>query len=192
MINLKSPIRRATVADAAALADLVDFAGEGMPSYLWRQMAGGGEDPWQIGRQRQAEKAKEGQIFVIDEGEGAIASLTGYAIPHDPEPIPDDMPAMFCPLQELENLAPDTWYVNVLAAYPEHRAKGLGARLLALAEDLARAQSLSAMSLIVASGNTGARRLYERIGYAETARRDLVKDGWACDSDEWVLMIKPL
>ena len=102
------------------------------------------------------------------------------------------MPAMFCPLQELENLAPDNWYVNVLAAYPEHRAKGLGARLLALAEDLARAQSLSAMSLIIASGNTGARRLFERIGYAETARRDLVKDGWACDSDEWMLMIKPL
>ena len=23
-----------------------------------------------------------------------------------------------CPLQELENLAPGTWYVNVLATYP--------------------------------------------------------------------------
>ena len=192
MINLKPPIRRAIAADAVALSDLVDFAGEGMPSHLWRQMAGDGEDPWQIGRQRQAKKAEEGQIFVIDEGEGAIASLTGYPIPHDPEPIPNDLPAMFRPLQELEDLAPATWYVNVLATYPEHRGRGLGMRLMALAEDLARAQGLSAMSLIVASGNAGARRLYERIGYAETARRDIVKDGWDCDSAEWVLMVKPL
>jgi hypothetical protein len=36
------------------------------------------------------------------------------------------MPAMFVPLQELENLAPGTWYVNVLAAYPEHRSQGHG------------------------------------------------------------------
>ena len=192
MIDLKPPIRRATAADATALADLVDFAGEGMPRYLWRQMAGDGEDPWQIGRQRQANKAEEGQIFVIDEGEGAIASLTGYVISHDPEPIPDDLPAMFRPLQELENLAPTTWYVNVLAAYPEHRGRGFGVLLLALSEDLAREQGLSAMSLIVASANEGARRLYERIGYAETARRAVVKNGWDCDSTEWVLLVKPL
>jgi hypothetical protein len=48
------------------------------------------------------------------------------------------------------------------------------------------------MSLIVASGNAGARRLYQRIGYVETARRAIVKGGWDCDSDEWVLMVKRL
>ena len=41
---------------------------------------------------------------------------------------------MFVPLQELENLAPGTWYVNVLAAYPEHRGQGYGTALLAVAE----------------------------------------------------------
>ena len=65
-------------------------------------------------------------------------------------------------------------------------------RLLALAEDLAREQDLSAMSLIVASGNAGARRLYERTGYVEIARRAIVKEGWECDSDEWVLLVKRL
>ena len=33
--------------------------------------------------------------------------------------------AMFVPLQELENLAPGTWYVNVLAVRPEFRGLGL-------------------------------------------------------------------
>jgi GNAT superfamily N-acetyltransferase len=44
---------------------------------------------------------------------------------------------MLVPLLELMNLALSTWYVHVLAAYPEHRGKGLGAALLALAERLA-------------------------------------------------------
>ncbi len=192
MIDLKPPIRRARPADAAALADFINFAGEGMPLYFWRQMARDGEDPWEIGRKRQAERLEAGTVFVIDEGGGAIACLTGYPIPALPEPVGDDEPAMFRPLIELENLAPATWYVNVLAAYPAHRGRGFGATLLALAEDIARAQGLSAMSLIVAGGNTGARRLYQRTGYVETARRAIVKDGWDCASDEWVLMVKRL
>ena len=109
-----------------------------------------------------------------------------------PEPVADDEPATIRPLIELENLAPSTWYINVLATYPEHRGRGLGMRLLALAENLARDRGLSAMSLIVTGGNEGARRLYERIGYVETTRRPIVKDGWDCASDEWVLLVKPL
>ena len=131
-------------------------------------------------------------IFVIDQGGGAIACLTGYLIPALPEPVGDDEPDIFRPIIELENLAPRTWYVNVLAAFPEHRGRGYGARLLALAEDIARDQRLPAMSIIISSGNAGARRLYERTGYVEIARRAIVKDGWDCDSDEWVLLIKRL
>lgn len=192
MITLAPPLRRGTAADAAALADLVNFAGEGLPEYLWRGMAAAGEDPWELGRKRQAQKAEEGKIFVVDEGAGAIAALTGYPTPADPDPIPDDMPPLFRPLQELEDLAPATWYVNVLAAYPEARGRGHGTRLMALAEEIARNLGLGAMSIIVAGGNTGARRLYQRLGYAETARRAVVKDGWTCASDEWVLLVRQL
>jgi len=184
------PLRRARAADALALADLVNFAGEGLPLHLWSRMAAVGEDPWDVGRRRQAEKAGEGKIFVIEVGGKVAAALTGYAIPAAPEPIPEDLPALFRPLQELENLAPATWYVNVLAAYPEFRNKGLGTRLLALAEDLAREAGLTSLSIIVAGNNSGARRLYERIGYGEVARRPIVKEGWSCDSDEWVLLTK--
>ncbi len=192
MIDLKPPIRRATAADAPALADFINIAGEGLPMYLWCQMAAEGEDPWEVGRRRQAEKAEHGQVFVIDEGAGAIAGLTGYPIPAEPEPAADDEPAMIQPLIELEILAPSTWYINVLAAYSEQRGRGHGTRLLALAEDIARDLRLPAMSIIISSGNAGARRLYERTGYVETARRAIVKDGWDCDSDEWMLLVKPL
>ncbi len=192
MVNLAPPLRRATPEDAAELADLVNFAGEGLPLYLWQGMAKPGEDPWQIGRARQAKKAAEGQIYVIDRGGRAIAGLTGYAIGPDPEPITAEMPALLKSLQELENLAPSSWYVNVLAAYPEYRGQGLGTRLLSLAEDLATEAGLSRISMIVADANAGARRLYERTGYRETTRRPIVKSAFQIDSTEWVLLLKEL
>ncbi|WP_226628508.1 GNAT family N-acetyltransferase [Alloyangia pacifica] len=192
MIDLSPPYRLATPDDARELADLVNFAGEGLPLHLWRELAGEGEDPWEVGRTRQAEKTREGQVVVVDFGVGAVAALTGYAIDANPAPVPDDLPPVFRPLQELENEAPGSWYVNVLACYPEHRGMGLGSGLLRLAEQIARAEGLERMSIIVAGDNEGARRLYERQGYAEAARRPCVHGGWESGQEDWVLLVKAL
>jgi ribosomal protein S18 acetylase RimI-like enzyme len=190
MIRLDSPLRLASEADATQLADLVNFAGEGLPLYIWKGLADGGQDPWEIGRARQADKASEGQVVVVDYGDGAVASLTGYVIGSKPEPIGEDFPTLFRPLQELENEALESWYVNVLACYPKFRGQGLGSRLLELAEKIARADGIHRMSVIVASNNTGARRLYERHGYKEVATRRCMKEGWATDTEHWVLLVK--
>ena len=77
MIPLQQPFRVANEADAHELADLVNFAGEGLPLHVWGGLAQDGQDPWDVGRARQAEKAGEGQIVVVDFGNGADASLTG-------------------------------------------------------------------------------------------------------------------
>ncbi|MBP2234854.1 ribosomal protein S18 acetylase RimI-like enzyme [Sinorhizobium kostiense] len=192
MIRLEPPLRVATEADARELADLVNFAGEGLPLYIWEGLAMDGQDPWEVGRARQMEKVREGQIVVVDFGDGAVASLTGYPIGSEPRPTGEDFPALFRPLQELENKALESWYVNVLACYPEHRGQGLGSRLLDLAEQIAREGALCRMSVIVASNNVGARRLYERHGYEEAATLPCVKEGWDTDTEHWVLLIKSL
>ncbi|MCU0854029.1 MAG: GNAT family N-acetyltransferase [Rhodobacteraceae bacterium] len=192
MIPLAPPFRRATAADAPALADLVNFAGHGLPLHFWTLAAAPGQDPWDLGRARQAAKAADGQIIVIDEGAGPVAALTGYAIGPAPD-LPDaTTPALFRPLLELEALAPSSWYVNVLAAFPAHRGRGLGGHLLGLAERIAAADGLSRMSVVVADDNPGAARLYARHGYAETARRPCVRDGWETATREWILMTKDL
>lgn len=192
MIDLEPPIRRAKAADGRALADLINIAGEGLPEHFWRQMAAEGEDPWELGARRQGQKAEEGKVFVADEGAGVLAALTGYPIPDLPDPVPAGEDPLIVPLLELENEAPGTFYVNVLAAYPEARGRGLGTRLMQLAEKIARENGISAMSIIVADGNSGARRLYERLGYREAARRAIAKSTWTCDSDDWVLLVKRL
>lgn len=92
---------------------------------------------------------------------------------------------MFVPLQELENLAPKTWYVNVLAVMPSDRNQGLGTALLRHAVEKAAG---SGLSVIVSNANPGARRLYERHGYRERSRRPMLKDGWDHSGDAWVLL----
>lgn len=192
LIALDPPFRLADASDASQLADLVNFAGEGLPYHIWSGLAVEGQDPWEIGRSRQAKKAAEGQIIVFDHGSGPCASLTGYAIGSKPVEIDEGFPPLFRPLQELENRAPNSWYVNVLACYPEYRGKGIGSRLLDLADDIAISEGLHRMSVIVASNNDGARRLYERKGYRETASAPCVKEGWETDTENWVLLMKSL
>jgi len=96
------------------------------------------------------------------------------------------------PLQELENLAPDTWYVNVLAIRPQFRGAGLGTRLLAHADDIASRRGHRGLSVIVSDANRGARRLYERCGYEEAASRAMVKEAWVNEGQNWVLLMKTL
>jgi len=185
--------RPATIDDATVLAELVNYAGEGMPLYLWGQMAEPGEAAWDVGRRR---AAREDGSFsyrnatIIEHAGQCAGCLIGYAIPDIPQPIPDYMPVMFVPLQELENLAPNTWYVNVLAVRPQFRQQGLGTRLLGLADKTARAVGTRGLSVVVSDANMEARRLYERCGYSKRATRRMVKENWQNEGQNWVLLTK--
>jgi ribosomal protein S18 acetylase RimI-like enzyme len=195
MENPSPPFRPAVIEDAPVLAELVNYAGEGLPLHLWGKMAAAGESAWDVGRRRAArdEGSFSYRNATIIEHDGRCAGcLIGYGISDDPEPIAAGMPAMFVPLQELENLAPGTWYVNVLAVLPQFRGHGLGSRLLSLADDTARALGKRGMSVIVSGANAGARRLYERCGYRERARRPAVKEDWVNEVRDWVLLTKEL
>ncbi len=193
---LREPYRRARKSDAHALAELVNFAGEGLPVYLWDSMREKGQSVWDVGRERARREVGSfsyKNAVVRQDDTQVTAALIGYPLPDRADPaVYDDMPAMFMPLQELEDLALSTWYVNVLAAYPDFRGRGFGGDLLAIAEGLARDAGCRGLSIIVSDFNEGARRLYERNGYEERARRPMIKEGWENPGSEWVLLVRSL
>jgi GNAT superfamily N-acetyltransferase len=55
-------------------------------------------------------------------------------------------------------------WVEDLAVHPEHRSRGVGARLLAAARDWARAHGATRLELASALARTDAHRFYEREG----------------------------
>ena len=62
-------------------------------------------------------------------------------------------------------------YVDDMGVTPGFRGRGLAARLLAAIEEWALAQAAVALELTVFEFNEGARRLYERAGFATLQRR---------------------
>jgi ribosomal protein S18 acetylase RimI-like enzyme len=189
-------IRPARKSDAAALAILVDIAGEGLPAWLWSTLKAPGQSVLEFGRSRAARDtgAFSWRNATVAEIDGEIAAcLVDYRLadPYDAGDL-DDLPAVVRPLVVLESAAPGSWYVNVLATFPEFRGQGLGARLLALAQDRARAAGAAALSIIVAGENSGAVRLYTRTGYREKSRAPLVQYPGCGHGGDWLLMLKEL
>jgi ribosomal protein S18 acetylase RimI-like enzyme len=75
---------------------------------------------------------------------------------------------------EVHREDPDYLYLDDLSVTEASRGRGLGTRLIRIAEDYARELSIPVLVLHVERENTGARRLYERLGflpYGETDTR---------------------
>jgi len=188
-------IRPATPQDATDLVAMIDMAGEGLPTYFWSHMAEAGQSPIEIGRARAMRE--EGAFsyrnaWIAEIGSAVAGTLIGYTI-DDPVDLSSlgDMHEIARPLVRLEAKAAGHWYVNALAVYPEFRGFGVGTKLLDQADALGRASAPNGMTIIVASENVGARRLYERVGYRERASEPLVGYPGFKRGGEWVLLTKP-
>jgi ribosomal protein S18 acetylase RimI-like enzyme len=108
---------------------------------------------------------------VIAEVDGRVAAaLLAYRLPEHSDVNLDELPDLLRPLEELEQKVPGTFYINILAAYPEYRGLGFGTTLLEAAHTLASEAGCNELSLEVFEENEDAVRLYERHGYREIAR----------------------
>lgn len=189
-------LRPARRSDATALAALVDMAGEGMPVFMWSRMREPGQSVFEVGRAR-AQRESGGFSYrnaTIAETDGEVAGgLVDYRLddPYETGDL-DALPEMVRPLVLLEAKAPGTWYVNVIATFPEFRRRGIGARLLAAAEERARASGADALSIIVASENRAAHRLYERTGYRFVSGAPAVVFPGCAHGGDWLLLVKRL
>jgi len=172
-IQIISKIRKAAPSDAADLAKLIDIAGEGIPSWLWRQNNSLSQNPLDIGEERARRTSgcfSFANAHVFEHSTSVLGMVLSYPIDEVAEANPDDLPDPVAPFIELEKHSVGTWYVNALAVFAGHRGCGLGTQLLSAAEGKATASGYSRMSIQVYAQNTGAVRLYEQRGYEVTAR----------------------
>jgi ribosomal protein S18 acetylase RimI-like enzyme len=183
-------------ADAAALAVLVDIAGEGLPAYLWSTLKTPGQSILEVGRERAARETggfSYRNAVVAEVGGEIAACLVGYRLddPYDLSGL-EQVPPLVRPLVLLEAKAPGSWYVNVLATFPEFRRRGLGMALLGIAEQKAREAGAPPLSVIVAGENERAARLYKAAGYQISAAEPIFAYPGCPHGGDWVLMVKTL
>lgn len=179
---------------ACELATLIDMAGEGIPSYLWSAFPTENMSPLETGRDR-ARRESGGfsykNALVVEEASGVAGMLLGYIIekPNSERDI-KEAPDYLRPLLELENRAVDSYYINAIAVFQEHRQKGYGMALLKKAEELARGQGARELSIIVSQKNERAQRLYRKAGFQKrSAVRVVDLPSRKLDGD-WELMAK--
>jgi GNAT superfamily N-acetyltransferase len=86
----------------------------------------------------------------------------------------------------------DRSYLGLLSVQPERQRGGLGSRLLAAAEDLARSKGSRAMDLRVISPRAELLAFYRRFGYQETGTAPFPPDLSTKVPAHYILMSKPL
>lgn len=189
-------IRPAVKADAAEVALLVNIATHGGFAIGWRndERATDTYDPAEIGRLDILDEASDlnWRNASMAESDGEVVGvLLGYAKPDENPPMPREIEPFLVPILELEWEAAGDWFISMLAVHLPWRGKGVGGKLLDLAEAKRTETRRRGLALIVEDHNTGARELYERRGFAVTASRPMHQypDGTQPGKD-WLLMVK--
>ncbi len=184
-------IRPASKADCASIAKLYSISSDGVADYIWTKMAEPGEDIQEVGRKRYE---REGTAFsfencMIAESDGEIIGMM-VAFPMYIDPDDEETDPVLTPYSKLEE--DNSYYICGVAMFPEHRGLGVGSKFLSLAEEHAEEKGFNKLSLIVFEQNADAKRLYDRLGYAEVAREAVVPHPLIHYTGDAVLMVKRL
>lgn len=190
--NMNKPVfRPARKQDCPVIAALYRISSDGVAEYIWSQLAQPGEDPLTVGEQRYA---REDTVFsylnctVIELDDRVIGMLVAFPMHADPAEVESD--PVLAPYSRLEE--DDSYYICGMAVMPEHRGRGLGTRLLALAEEQAVNKGFDKLSLVVFEQNSGAKKLYDRHGYREAGREAVVPHPSIHYTGDAILMVKEL
>lgn len=188
---LPNGFRYASPYDADALVELALLASHGAAESYWAEDAMQGASPREEGARLQAERAANNEWIVFDEGTGVVAGIHGYAITDAVLPDETETP-LFAPVLRLEAKAAPTWLLQVFATLPNHRRRGLGRKMLEIAEARARAVNLPKVSLVVGDGNTLALPMYFAEGYAKASTEAMHPEDKLAPGSNWLLLSKPV
>jgi ribosomal protein S18 acetylase RimI-like enzyme len=161
--------RAAAPADAYALAELSIMAGDGMYEFLLEEMA-----PREMlaGLMARSMKQNTGGFswrycFVADD-KGIVGMINAFPAAwlreEERDVLPQDRVQILDPIDQAQDWG--SFLVNSVAVRPQHRRQGIGARLVKMAIEQARAGAFARLSANVWADNVAARTLFERQGFA--------------------------
>ena len=178
----KPAYRPAIAADSRFIVDMIDIASDGVALVDWTQSAqkAGDQTALDIGVQRYASEQGDysyRNCWLAEVAGRRAGALLSFPMPargaaDAVSPPPFDGSDVFAPYKYLE--APGTWYICGLALLPEYRGRGIGTQLMRIAAQQARQHGYDRLSLVVFEENTGALRLYRRLGYQVIDRAPIV------------------
>ncbi len=171
-------IRKASSSDVNDIAKLALIAGEGIPAWFWKQSAAEAQNIEDVGATKLLSATdnfsyRNAHVAVID---GKVAGMIlAYRLPDEEHAEDlDDLPQFIRPLVELEQCVPSSFYINMIATFPQYRNMSIGTQLMDIVDRLAIDAACSLSSIEVFEQNEGALRLYQRLGYEVAEKRRVV------------------
>lgn len=185
--------RDAQATDVHAIAELYRMAAGGVADVVWDKHRDKDEDILDAGARR---FAREGTGFsyqncALGESRGRIVALMhAYPMQTDPEFDPGTLDPVLRPYAELEE--DNSYYVAGIAVRADMRRRGIGTKMLRMAELRAITRGLNSVSLIAFAENKASVRLYDRLGYKVVDSRPVVPHPCIPYGGSALLMVKEL
>lgn len=191
-------IRHADQHDARSLAALIEIAGDGIPGYLWAQMARPGETALDVGEQRAARE--EGgfsyrHATVAEIARTVAGMILAYRLPDisdEDRSALSELPAFLRPFVELEFEVPGSFYINAFAVHEPYRSRGIGSRLLRKVEGQAIEAGCRQLSVQHFERNVRAGAFYRRHGFRAVGGRVLEPHPAHPYEDRSILMVRDI
>ncbi|MEW6145621.1 MAG: GNAT family N-acetyltransferase [Thermodesulfobacteriota bacterium] len=190
----KVTFRPAAKSECMTIARLYSISSDGLSDYIWTTLARPGEDILDVGERRYSNEelpfSYKNCVVAELEGEviGMLVAFPMY-LPDGPNASNEPDPVLV-PYAKLER--DNCYYIMGVAVLHEYRGRGIGARFLELAAEKALGHGLPQISLIVFEQNEGAKRLYERHGFYEVMREEVVPHELIHYTGYALLMVKDI
>lgn len=183
--------RPAKKIESRKIAELFSISSEGVADYIWEISAASGENPLDVGQTRyeNTDSNISYKNCTIAEYKGEIIGmLVAYPMFVNKNRDLTGTDPVLLPYEKLEE--DNSYYICGVAVAEKFRGKGVGSAFMDIAEIKARELGFSKLSLIVFEQNTGAKKLYDRLGYFEAARERIVPHPLIHYTGNAILMVK--
>ena len=193
-------IRDAVAADALHLARLAIMAGHGLLDIFYGGLVQGKSTAEIVAERRMLSKGNFAELanWRVAAADGSLLGALN-SFPHavfgtsPPDPLlTAERLSVVDALTELETSATGAYYINIVAVYPECRKTGIGGKLMAEAERLARRGGFRRMALSTFAADTGLVDFYRRQGFRIRGTRPIAPHPALEHGGEWALMVRDL